>query len=288
MNTSTKPGRVRGGLLVPSVTICHSNGSVNTVATIDHMVRLASNGAEGAVILGKTGLGDVLPHPEKVALITAVGEARRSGTLPPDFQLLTGTGTSNQDEATNLIWTAQDQEFDGILALPPVSGDQLAFFKHLAITCDIGTSDPLRGKPGHKLDLFLYHYPGTPLNRAVERRTVMLLMGFPCMMGLKDSSGKTASLNLWESIELEDRLLPKVFMGSDFLVLDGLLRGAFGAIAGSGNTAEGLPLLVELFASWRRNDGRNAQRCQDELSRHVSQLLKVKCFLDNVMDNLLQ
>jgi 4-hydroxy-tetrahydrodipicolinate synthase len=73
-------------------------------------------------------------------------------------------------------------------------------------------------------------------------------------VGLQDSSGNVDRIQDYTALGL------KVFMGRDYLILDGLQRGCAGAISGCANVAP--RAYVALYDAWRAGDQEGARRMQ--------------------------
>ncbi|CAN5116629.1 hypothetical protein BH11PAT4_BH11PAT4_7770 [soil metagenome] len=270
----------KGGLYVPAVTIIGGDGfTVDTDATLQHLLRLHKAGVDGIVILGTTGLGHVIDHKQKLNLISAVGQLKDSGIFREDFIILTGTGTLEENLATEVVWAAQAAELDGVLAmLPPTWEEASALLRTILIAADSSERD---------LDVILYDMPGKPLESPVDSGLMAVHAGFSTLSGVKVSSQDMTRVTDWLSIA--GRCERNVFIGEDTLILQGMKAGGAGAVAGSGNTRTCLPHLLNLFRGLREgaNDSILANR-QAKLTIELGKLVNGPGgFRQQVLENII-
>ena len=143
---------------------------------------LAGRGCHGVLLLGTTGEGPSFAINERLAILRAAAEYKRSRSA---LRLLLGTGTPSLEETIQLNRAAFDQGLDGVVTLPPyyfrkVSDEGLfAWFSQV-----LEKSVPQGGA------LLGYHFPsvsGVPLSLDLLAR---LLDAHPTRFaGIKDSSG---------------------------------------------------------------------------------------------------
>lgn len=77
---------------------------------------LANRGCHGALMLGTTGEGPSFSVEERITIYKTVREFKQGH---PDFRLLAGTGTPSLTETIYLTRQAFDNNFDGVVVLPP-------------------------------------------------------------------------------------------------------------------------------------------------------------------------
>jgi dihydrodipicolinate synthase/N-acetylneuraminate lyase len=270
----------KGGLYVPTVTIIGGDEfTVDTDATLQHLLRFNKTAVDGVVILGTTGLGHVIDHNQKLNLIAAVGHLKKLGLFREDFRILTGTGTLDKKQATEIVWAAQSAKLDGVLAIMPTDWNEASeLLKAILIAADSGDPD---------IDVLLYDMPGMPLEHPVDSGLMTAHSGFPTLSGVKVSSSDMDRIGGWLSIAgMCER---HVFIGEDTCILQGMEAGAVGAIAGSGNTRTCLPLLLNLIKGIR--DGADTTilaRRQEKLSHEVGKLVNGQGgFAQQVLGNLI-
>jgi dihydrodipicolinate synthase/N-acetylneuraminate lyase len=242
---------------------------VDVKKTLEHIVNLHDAGAQGVVINGTTGDGHLISHAAKLLLIKAVGRLAREKRFRRDFALVTGTGTTDTGQALEIIRTARNQGFHGILALPPKGAleQKLRHFSALANACD--SRDPRR-----KLGLFLYHHPG--LKAFISPRLLGTLMQrHEVVLGLKDFEGKEGVLAGWnrQVMHFSGGRRPVILVGSDKLITRGLALGAAGAVFGAGNTANGLRAGLRVFRHYKARRFKKVRLAQGDLDDEVDKLL---------------
>jgi len=251
----------RGGAWVPSVALYNLDSKLDVAATVDHIEKLYKAGAEGVVINGTTGDGHLLPHADKLALITALGMRRLERNWRSDFVILTGTATSDYTEAAEIAHAAQRVGFHGLLALPPREGGHHQFYFTLAEVCQsLG------------IGLMLYHHPRLdPLDSVDPQLLAALVSAYACVVGIKDSSGDLKTLSTWQQAASQPIL---TVCGEDTLIAVALKDGlAQAAIAGSANTAKGLDALNRIFAAHRVGNNGVLTAAQVEMDEVVHFLL---------------
>jgi len=252
---------MRGGAWVPSVAIYNLDFGLDLAATVDHIEKLYRAGAEGVVINGTTGDGQILSHADKLGLIVALGRRRQEQNWRPDFVILTGTGTSNYAEAADIAHAASKEGFHGLLALPPREDGQYQFYCTLAEVCE-----------ALNIGLMLYHHPRLDVIYSVDP-TVLggLTRTYECVVGIKDSAGNLGSLPTWQQAASRPIL---TVCGDDPLIAMALKGGmAQAAIAGSANTARGLEALNRIFIAHRTGNDALLAAAQGEMDTEVQFLL---------------
>jgi 4-hydroxy-tetrahydrodipicolinate synthase len=189
------------GVGVALVTLMDDAGEVDAAGTGALAAELANRGMQAVLACGTTGEAGTLTDAERVAVIGAVRDA-----LPPEVQVLAGTGATSATRAAELTAAAAGAGADAVLAWPPPGSDDLpGYFAAVAAAA-----------PG--LPVLAYHIPwisspGVP---------VSALADLP-VAGLKDSSGDP------------DRLLAEVarYPGRTYVGSSALLALA-GPLGGSG------------------------------------------------------
>jgi 4-hydroxy-tetrahydrodipicolinate synthase len=196
------------GVGVALVTLLDDTGSVDAAATGSLAADLAGRGMKAVLACGTTGEAGALTDVERGDVIRAVRDA-----LPPDIQVLAGTGATDPAHAAELTRAAVGAGADAVLAWPPPRSHDLAgYFGALGDAAD--------GRPVLGYHIPWISSPGIPVSE---------LAGLP-IAGLKDSSGDP------------DRLLAEVarysgrtYVGSSALLALAGPMGAAGAILALAN-----------------------------------------------------
>ena len=210
------PNRV----IVPVVTPFHKDGSIDTPTFKGHIFWLAARGVDGIVVSGTTGEGHKLTVRQRMELIDSSVDARKH--LRKDgFVIISGTGSGELDQASEVSVYAMKAGCNAILALPPsklMSHDIEYFYIKLAMSV-----------PG--FPIFAYNIPRLS-NVRIRPHSVAKLVMNGSIIGVKDSSQDRALLREWK------KMSPEVILasGSDRLIYpDSRSAGAEIVIAGIGN-----------------------------------------------------
>ncbi|HEX6307663.1 MAG TPA: dihydrodipicolinate synthase family protein [Longimicrobiales bacterium] len=226
------------GVLPAITTPFTDDGGVDEQFLAEHVVWLVDDGCRGIVALGSLGEGATLSYAEKVRVLEVCRAAL--GTRAPLVAGVSGLGTG---ECVELARAAEDAGCDGLMVLPPYvyRGDWPETRAHFSAV--IGAT---------ALSCMLYNNPiayGTDLSPV---QVDELAREHDNVHALKDSSGDVRRLTALRE-QLGDRL--RLFAGLDDMVMEAVLMGADGWIAGLVNAypAES----VRLFEAAR--DGRVAE-----------------------------
>lgn len=213
------------GLHVAALTPLKSDFSPDLSAIPAFLDFLASQGCDGALVLGTTGEGTSFAPSERTEIYRAALEVNK---LHPDFRLFAGTGTPSLQETIDLTRYVFDLGYDAVVVLPPyyfrkVTDDGLfAWFSWV-----IRESVPPEGA------LFGYHNPevsGVALSVELLAR---LKDAFPDrFLGLKNSS---SDIEYAKQLEKQFGKDITVFTGNDRLFAQTLNMGASGCITASRN-----------------------------------------------------
>ncbi len=217
------------------------NGRLDAAALQHHLRQLASEGCEGALVLGTTGEGPSFGLAERDEIVAAAVEAN-SG-----MKILIGTGTPSLTDTIHLTRRAFELGADAVVTLPPyyfkkaTDAGVIAYFKQVfdAAVPDDGL-------------LLVYHIPqvsGMPITFGVLEG--LIPYAGDRLAGIKDSSG-----DMEHARDLCHKFPElRVFIGSDKLLLDGLCAGAAGCITAAANVIA--PLAVRTyraFVAWEEAD----------------------------------
>ncbi len=186
-----------------------------------HLQWLASEGLDGALVLGSNGEFPSLTFPERVE----VAEAAASVAGP--LRLLLGVGSCALGEVTEGVRLAADNGYVAVLCPPPF------YFRSAPLD---GIAEFFRRVLDRStVPVLLYHIPqvtGVP----IDDRLLALIGDHDRLLGVKDSSGRVDEL---------DRLLPRFGEGAYYVGTDRLVhlcheRGGTGSISAAASVAPGL------------------------------------------------
>ncbi|MHC4339844.1 MAG: dihydrodipicolinate synthase family protein [Planctomycetota bacterium] len=188
----------------------------------EHIRRLLSEGCRGIALFGTTGEATSFSVSERRALLDRLLEAG----APPE-RIIVGVGCCAVPDTVELARHAAGAGCAAVLMLPPFyykSVPEEGLYRLFSETFDRLGADPPR--------TLLYHFPRlsqVPIPVALLDR---LAQARPDVVaGIKDSSGDPDSLAAF----LRARPDLAIFPGTEILLLDGLRRGAAGAITAGAN-----------------------------------------------------
>jgi len=198
------------------------------------------HGVRGVVVSGTTGEGASLSVEERERAIATVRECAA------DLKVIAGTGCANLSETIRLSRFAQRQGCDAILVIPP--------FYYKGVSEEGLVTYYMRLLESVEIPTLLYNYPelaGVDITLAV----VEGLLGYPHLVGLKDSSGS------WETVRSFLLRFPRlrIFVGAENLLADALASGAAGCISGLANAFPEMILRIST-ASRQREDTALSER----------------------------
>ena len=104
------------GVYAAAVTPMKADYSPDMNAVPGLLEFLEKRGCHGALLLGTTGEGPSFSFRERIAILSAACEYKRSH---PHFRLLAGTGTPSLTETIELTQAAFSLGCDGVVVLPP-------------------------------------------------------------------------------------------------------------------------------------------------------------------------
>lgn len=232
------------GIIVPMVTPLQGDGNLDLKGTEKLINHLINGGVHGLFILGTTGEGPSLSHAQKLELIKHVC-SQVDGRVP----VLVGVMECSYREAIDLSEKAKKYGAHAAVFTPPffynISQDELYQFADQLIQ-EIA------------LPVYLYNNPGLT-KVAFEIKTVKKLMSKHKIMGVKDSSGNLIYfqrlLKLTQSAEIP------LLMGPEELLMQSLLTGGSGGVAGGANAFPRLFVdMYEAATSGQLDKARNLQK----------------------------
>jgi len=197
------------GVYVPLLTAFTDDGGVDVAACVAHAQWSVDCGVDGLVPFGTSGEGPSLSFDERLRVLDAL-----LGALP-DTPIVATVTDPSLDAALHLIEACNDRPLQAVMVLPPfyfrpVSDEPLARF-----------FEPIVAASQHPV--LLYHIPelapAIPLT-LVERLPIW---------GVKDSGGDLA----YTRAVIESG--KPVMVGAEHTIVDAVLAGAAGTIAGTAN-----------------------------------------------------
>lgn len=202
------------GAIAASVTPLTDGATALDVDAFDPLVAfLAEGGVDGMLACGTTGEGVLLSTAERLAAVERFLEVRPAG-----FQVAVHAGAQTTAETVELSAHAADVGADAVAVIAPPyfpldEAELLAHFRAAADACA-------------PLPLYVYEFAGRsgyaiPVSVVQDLREVA-----PNLAGMKVSDTPFARVEPY----LLDGL--DVFVGSEPLVLEGMERGAVGAVSG--------------------------------------------------------
>jgi 4-hydroxy-tetrahydrodipicolinate synthase len=234
------------GIIPAMVTPLTTDDAINERALRKLTNHLIAGGVHGVFAMGSQGEFWAFSAEEKRRVWEIVVEETRE-RVP----VYAGTATVTTRETIALTRFAEQIGVDAVSILTPffVSPNENELYEHYRA---IAAST--------RLPVLLY---GNPARTGVKISPNLLarLAQIENIVGIKDSSG---------DLELTGeyiRVVPKdfaVLMGRDTLIFGGLLYGAKGAIAATGNVAP--RLVVKIYECFKAGDIAGAQRAQEELA----------------------
>jgi 4-hydroxy-tetrahydrodipicolinate synthase len=191
-----------------------ANESIDIAGTLRHLDWLIAEGMDGLIMLGSLGENATLTMDEKCAVLKA-SVKHVKGRVP----VISGVAENSTRLACNFVARAEQLGVDGLMVLPAMiynadSREALAHFRAVAKA----TSLPImiyNNPPSYKVDV-------TP-------EMFKALADLPNIVAIKESSD-----NIRRVTDLHNTVPGryKIFTGVDDLILEGLLLGVDGWVAG--------------------------------------------------------
>ncbi|NTW95356.1 MAG: 4-hydroxy-tetrahydrodipicolinate synthase [Erysipelotrichaceae bacterium] len=232
------------GIIVAICTPLNSDESLNLNELRNQIERQIESGIDGIFTTGTNGEGYILNGSEKRQILaTAIDQVK--GRVP----VYAGTGCISTKETIEQSLVAKELGADVISIITPsfatASQEELYIhFKTVAEAVD--------------LPILLYNIPARTGN-TLEPETVSRLAQIKNIVGIKDSSGKWDSLKAYLEI-IKERPDFVVLSGNDSLILDALIEGGKGGIAGCANVYPALlSSIYDLYIEGKIDEARVAQ-----------------------------
>ncbi len=214
------------GVFAPIPTPLGTDGLFDPAAQVAHLRWLASEGLDGALILGTNGEFPSLSLDERRVV------ASTAGTADSGLKLMLGVGSCALPEVMSMLDTAADCGFGSVLCPPPF------YFRAAPVE---GLAEFFRRVLDHSsLPVLLYHIPkvtGVPISDDL----LDAVGHHDRLAGVKDSSGDRAEL-----ARLTTRFPDGAyFVGNDHLVRACVEAGGCGSITAAASVAPDLVRAVQ-------------------------------------------
>ena len=234
------------GIIPAMVTPLSSKDLLNEPALRRLTNYMITNGVHGVFATGSQGEFWAFSAKEKQRTWEIVVE-ETSGRVP----VYAGTAAVSTREAIALTRTAEKIGVDAVSVLTPffINPNPDELFEHYRSIA-----------AATKLPVLLYTNPDRTMVK-LPPSLVSRLAQIENIVGIKDSSGDLTLATEYLSAVPENFSL---LMGRDTLIFAGLLHGAKGAIAATGNVVPGL--VVKIYECFKKNDIVGARKAQEDLA----------------------
>ncbi len=241
-----KPLRIEG--IVPPVVTPLLNSTTLDKAGLERLIdHMLAGGVHGLFILGTTGEGPSLPYAVRRDVITTV-MARVQDRVP----VIVAISDTVAEETLNLARFAADAGAPAVaLALP---------YYFPIRQCDV-KAYLASVVPRIPLPVLLYNMP-SHVKLHLEIETLAAFLSEPNVIGVKDSSGDVEYFHRVVDLAAA-RPDWSLMMGSEILLVDGILAGGHGCIAGGANVHP--RLFVQQFEAAKARDTKKIQQLQHQI-----------------------
>ena len=255
------------GIIPAMLTPLNSDETINFNRMQELMTELQNRGVHGIFVGGTQGEFFAFTAEERKKMIdTAVENIKANKTL------FVGTGAITTRESIELTKYAQDAGADFAVVITPyfVKLSQTELIRHYS-----------RIAESTDINIVLYNNPSSTGNNLLPESVKHLSDEFSNIVGIKESSVVFEQLS--KLIRLTRSKNFSVIVGLEPHILGGLLIGAKGAVAASGNVIP--ELLVELYNAFKSGDIRRAAELQNKVNKFFD-LLHLSAFPGTVKDIL--
>jgi len=214
--------------------------SLDVDSTIKHAEKVISEGCHGAVLLGSTGMAQLISSDEKKVLIDKISTNKLK-----DF-IIMGTGANSLNENIQLMKHSINSGIDRFLLMPP------AYYKYEDEGAYAYYANVIQKVPESKI--ILYNFEKLCGYKFSINIIEKLVKDFPKqILGVKDSS-----YNLYEKLKIPNFL---IFPGSETKLLKGLEIGNSGIISAICNVTA--PLARKVYDDFcsKKNQTLNEKLC---------------------------
>lgn len=243
------------GIYVPTVAFFKPDEEIDVETTRRHVVRLAGTGIKGIVTHGSNGEAAHLTHEEKVRITRATRQALdESGHS--DVRIIVGCGAHSTRESIMLCKDAARSGGSHALILPPSYFASLLTPKQLLDHFrNVADSSPI--------PILIYNFPAVQSGIDLSSDQIIELAQHPKIVGVKLTCGNTGKLARVAAATESSGFL--TMGGSSDFLLQALVAGGHGVIAGLGNLA---PVAnVKTMEYYEAGEVKKARRMQAVLAR---------------------
>ena len=211
------------------MSVLNDDLSLNVDFTIKHAEKVISEGCHGVVLLGSTGMAQLISSREKKILIDKASVSKSKDNF------IMGTGTNSLYENIELMKHSMNNGIDRFLLMPP------AYYKYEDEGVYAYFANVVQKIPESKIILYNFEkLCGYKFSISIIEK---LVEDFPKqILGVKDSS-----YNLYESLKIPNFL---IFPGSEAKLLKGLEIGNSGIISAICNVTA--PLARKVYDDFHK------------------------------------
>jgi len=249
---------LRAGIYAPTMTFFDLETEDLDIPTIKtHAVRLAKAGLAGLIPMGSNGEAVHLTHSEKIEVTKATRQALDDSGFK-DVSVMVGCSAHSVRETVELCKEAAEAGGDSALLIP-------ASYYRYAMTEDAIYQYFTRVADASPIPIVLYNYPGAVAGIDMDSDFILKLSEHPNIVGTKFTCGNTGKLARVATAKQSATATSKgsgymAFAGMADFLLQGLLVGGSGVIAGGANVAPKTCVKIfNLFAEGKLEEARKVQ-----------------------------
>ncbi len=233
------------GIIVPIVTPMNEDESINLDELRVQIDRQIDAGIDGIFPFGTNGEAYILSGAEKQQILEATID-QVAGRVP----VYAGTGCISTKETIEQTKMAERLGADVVSIITPsfAKASQEELYRHY---CAVAASVDL--------PVLLYNIPARTGNALEPATVARLAKDVPNIVGAKDSSGDWENLKAYIAVkQVRDDFV--ALSGNDSLILDALIEGGAGAIAGCANVYPYvMASIYDLFVEGKLDEAREVQ-----------------------------
>jgi 4-hydroxy-tetrahydrodipicolinate synthase len=234
------------GILPAIITPMDDDEQLNLQEFAVQIQRQLNAGVNGIFCLGTNGEFYSLGYQEKLQVITKSCEV-----VNKQVPVIAGVGCITTRESIQLAQEAEKIGVDAVSVITPyfIKCSQDDLLKHYTAVAK-----------AVKVPVFLYAIPARTGND-IDPETLEKLEKIDNIAAIKDSSGNFEKVKKYIEISKHSDNFT-VFLGTDSLILDGLINGAVGSLSGLANVAP--ELICNIYKSYKNNDLEAAKHYQEQ------------------------